>query len=143
MPFIDNRGRCKNNVVMDIRTSMKNNWAYAAFPERIDAFNFQELKQALCDISRGSKLVAFDFSVTRFVSLPAIKHLHVLASDIVKSGGRVVLLAPTEKIKRQIDIFASIEPMTVFPTIDSWEVSNGWKKDTRKVVKVATVEAAL
>lgn len=124
---------------MGIRLDHQKNWVVVTLPERIDAFNLPELKDLAPDLKHGAKLLALNVKDTRFLSLPTIKILHSIACEIVRLGGRVVLLAPTEKIKRQIDIFASIEPMTIFSTIEQWEVSNGWKQmPVKKIVRVTS-----
>jgi anti-anti-sigma factor len=92
---------------MSIDFVQKNDWVYVPAPGRLDAFNFEAAKKELEDVARRTKQIAIDVSTVHFVSIPMIKFIHSLASEVARKGGRLALVGPTEKLKRQIHIFAS------------------------------------
>lgn len=98
----------------------KNDWLYIPAPGRLDAFNFDQTKQFIEEVRPRTKQIAFDVREAHFVSLPMIKYLHGLALELSRAGGRLALVGTTEKLKRQISIYASTDPF-VFMTNDSWQ----------------------
>jgi anti-anti-sigma regulatory factor len=104
---------------MAIEVTQKNGWSYLPAPGRLDAFNFELTKTEIEQIAAQSQQIAIDVSGAHFVSIPMIKFLDSLAREMVRKGGRLALVGPTEKLKRQISIFASLDPLTVF-TQDDW-----------------------
>lgn len=105
---------------MALEIVQKNDWHYVPAPGRLDAFNFELTKQRLEDLARSAHLIAIDVSTVHFVSIPMIKLIHSLASELARKGGRLALVGSTEKLKRQIHIFASLDPLT-FYSQDGWE----------------------
>lgn len=92
----------------------QNNWVILAILGRIDSFNFQIFKDQLEDLKKvGHRQVAIDLSQAKFLSLPTIKLLADLATDLQQNEGKFALMAASEKLKRQIDIYASLTPMRV------------------------------
>lgn len=98
----------------------KNDWYYVPAPGRLDAFNFELTKNRLEELSKSANKIALDVSSAHFVSIPMIKLIHSLASELARKGGRLALVGTTEKLKRQIHIFASLDPLT-FYTQDGWD----------------------
>lgn len=92
----------------------QNEWTILAILGRIDSFNFQEfLAQVEGLKAAGRRQVAVDLSQAKFLSLPTIKLLADLATNLQQNDGNFALLAASEKLKRQIDIYASLTPMRV------------------------------
>ena len=80
----------------------------------IDSFNFNAFEADLKALTlKDSKRVAIALMRAKFVSLPAIKLIAGLATDVQQSGGQMALLGASEKLKRQIHIYASLEPLQV------------------------------
>ena len=98
----------------------KNDWYYVPAPGRLDAFNFELSKDRLEKLAKTTNQIAIDVSSAHFVSIPMIKLIHSLASELARKGGRLALVGTTEKLKRQIHIFASLDPFT-FYSQDGWE----------------------
>ncbi len=98
----------------------KNDWLYIPAPGRLDAFNFEVTKKEIDELCSRCTQIAFDVAGAQFVSIPMIKYLHALALDLTRKGGRLALVGTTEKLKRQISIFASTDPI-MFLSTDSWE----------------------
>lgn len=87
-------------------------WVVVAISGRIDSFN----QASFCDqverlVSEGKRRVAIDLSHAKFLSLPSIKWLTNLAFELKEKGGDLALVAASEKLKRQIDIYATLDPM--------------------------------
>lgn len=66
----------------------------------------------------GSMNVAFELSQTRFLSFKAIQFLNQCAQQCRQTQRRAALVAPTEKLKRQIHIYADLEQWEVYRTLD-------------------------
>ena len=99
--------------------SQKQEWVYIPAPGRLDAFNFEIAKSEIEEAATKSKQIALDVSGAQFISIPMIKFIHSIARELVKRGGRMALVGPTEKLKRQIRIFASLDPLTIM-SHDGW-----------------------
>lgn len=106
-----------NQPAWQIRT--ENEWAIIAISGRIDSFNFQEFKNLFPELIRSGKTrLAVDLAQAKFLGLPTIKFLADTAQDLQRSGGHFALLAASEKLKRQIHIYASLNPMRLVRTMD-------------------------
>jgi anti-anti-sigma factor len=93
-------------------------WNKVSIKERIDSFNqeaFQEDLNQLLATKMNS--LAVEVSQVRFLSLKAIQFLGEIASRVREAGFRVALVAPSEKLKRQIDIYAKLERWEVFRSL--------------------------
>ncbi len=90
------------------------NWSIQNAPERIDAFNFEEFKVASEELySDGQRWLAYDFNSTRFLSLMSIIYIAQLADKLMLKGGALALIRPSEKITKQIGIYASLKSITI------------------------------
>lgn len=77
-------------------------WTVVDINDRVDSFNndaFKHKLQGLLDEKVDS--IAFNLAPTYFLSFASIKALGEVAKNLRLSGGRAVLLAPSEKLKRQ------------------------------------------
>lgn len=100
---------CTNVVIRK-----QDEWTVVDINDRVDSFNHEGFKhklQGILDAKTDS--VAFNLAPTYFLSLPSIKALSEAAKNLRQNGGRAVLLAPSEKLKRQIDVYASLEDLEV------------------------------
>lgn len=105
---------------MSIEIHKKNDWIYIPAPGRMDAFNFEIAKTEIEQAAGQARQLALDVSGAHFISIPMIKFIDSLAREMVRRGGRLALIGPTEKLKRQFRIFASLDPITLM-TQDNWE----------------------
>ena len=105
---------------MSIEIHKKNDWIYIPAPGRMDAFNFEISKSEIEQAAGQARQLALDVSGAHFISIPMIKFIDSLAREMVRRGGRLALIGPTEKLKRQFRIFASLDPITLM-TQDNWE----------------------
>lgn len=105
---------------MAIEVIQKSDWVYVPAPGRLDAFNFDTAKRELEHAASQARQIAIDVSGAHFVSIPMIKFIHSLASEMVRRGGRLALVGTTEKLKRQIHIFASLDPFVLYSQ-DNWD----------------------
>ncbi len=105
---------------MRLEVVRKKDWTYVPAPGRLDAFNFELTKSELEALAAEAKQIAIDVSSAHFVSIPMIKFIDSLARDMVRRGGRLALVGPTEKLKRRFDTFASLDPLTLYSR-DRWQ----------------------
>lgn len=109
---------------MDIEVSAKEKGILISILSRVDAFNFEQATQEIYSaIPSQKKVAAIDLSHTKFLSFKSIQFLHRLATELKNEGGFLALVGPSEKLKRQIDIYASLEPFYVFRSVSDWETS--------------------
>jgi anti-anti-sigma factor len=95
-------------------------WHVFAVVGRVDAFNFAEVKAKLDDLAqKHPHHLAISLEEADFLCIPFIKLLAQIAEGLKTHGARLALVAPTEKLKRQIDIFASLDEMIVFRSIQN------------------------
>ena len=89
----------------------------------MDAFNYKEFKSEMDKVvkEKSHHNVAIHLSQTEFISMPSIKYFSGVAEEIVQNGGKFALVGIPEKIKRQIDIFASLKPMLIFRSEEDWQ----------------------
>lgn len=98
-------------------------WALVSLQERVDSFNYDQVRgeiEAL--IASGRTQVAVDLAKAKFLSVPSIKYLSSLADVLRSQGGQLALLCPSEKLKRQIDIYASLDKMRLFRTLNDLDI---------------------
>ncbi len=89
-------------------------WVVVAISGRIDSFNQDSFCGQLTKlVAEGKRRVAIDLSRAKFLSLPSIKWLTSLAFELKKKGGDLALVAASEKLKRQIDIYATLDPIQI------------------------------
>ena len=101
-------------------------WSVISVVDRVDSFNFDDLKaQVEKLVGRGEHHLVLDLEQAQFLSLPSIKYFADVAGRLVKEGGQFALLSPSEKLKRQINIFASLDEMKLFRTRRDLERAGG------------------
>lgn len=108
---------------MNIEVSNNNDWVFIGLEDRLDAFNYEEFKskvQSIVSEPRSYNL-AFNLEKVKFLSLPGIQYLSSVAKEVKNKGGEFALVATPEKLKRQIDIYASLKPMKVYRSVKDWE----------------------
>ena len=89
-------------------------WTVVDINDRVDSFNqnaFREKLQGILDSKADS--IAFNLAPTQFLSFSSIKAMGEVAKNLRQKGGRAVLLAPSEKLKRQIDVYTSLDDLEV------------------------------
>lgn len=103
---------------MTLDVSVFLDWILLRFPDRVDALNIHGMINAVeAELSKDRR-IAFDMRQVQFINLQALKYLHEVAVELNQSGGRVALVGPSEKLKRQFTLFAALEP---FKIISSFE----------------------
>jgi len=111
-----------NNLNMVVEYSDLDFGVLVNVKERVDAFNFDEAKARFTQAYElGRKFMAIDLTQAPFLSLQSIKFIHSLAVELEGRGGRLALIGPGQKIKRQIDIFASLDPIDIWPDQSQWQ----------------------
>lgn len=105
---------------IEVRVIM--DWIMVSIVDRLDAFNYDQVKGQLCEIlEEGNQNIALNLEKAKFLSLPSIKYISNLADDLASGGRKLALVAPSEKLKRQIEIFASLEKMRLYRTTKDLE----------------------
>lgn len=98
-------------------------WALVSLEERIDSFNYEQVRADIdALIASGRTQVAVDLAKAKFLSVPSIQYLSSLADVLRSQGGQLALLCPSEKLKRQIDIYASLDKMRLFRTLNDLDL---------------------
>lgn len=105
-----------NEETREIEIKSHKDWVVVSINNRVDSFNYQDLTAKTDGAIRDGKNLAFDLGKARFLSLPSIKYMSLLAESLLAEGRQVALVAPSEKIKRQIHVYASLEKMKLFRT---------------------------
>ena len=101
--------------VRDIEITDGKEWVIVAIRDRVDSFNFVEWAGKMENLMLlGQKHVAFNLAHAKFLSLPSIKYLGAMADSMGAQGRHVALVAPSEKLKRQIDIYGQLEKLKLF-----------------------------
>ena len=99
-----------SNQAWEIRN--ESDWVIISIAGRIDSFNFGEFKSLFHKlIQAGQKRLVVDLAQAKFLGLPTIKFLNEIALQLQETGGHLALLSASEKLKRQIHIYASLNPM--------------------------------
>ncbi|MEZ4872000.1 MAG: hypothetical protein R2827_07105 [Bdellovibrionales bacterium] len=89
-------------------------WGIYEVPKRVDAFNFEDFSEQLKNyVNTKGPWVALDCSTTTFLSLIAIKFISEQADILVGKNGGMAIIGPTEKLKRQISIYATLDNIMV------------------------------
>lgn len=102
-------------IIRGFSSQEESGWEIFSLKGRVDAFNFDEVKSALVDsFQKCPHQLAIDLSEAEFVSIPFIKVMAEIARDLSQKGFKMALVSPSEKLKRQIDIFATLDEMTIF-----------------------------
>ena len=110
---------------MDINVSDLDFGVLVTIGEKVDAFNFAQTKEKISSAyEMGKQQMAIDLSRAPFLSLQSIKYLFSLAIELEQKGGKLALISPSEKVGRNIDIFASLDPMDIYGSIGEWEEAN-------------------
>lgn len=105
---------------MQLEITQTQEWELLKFPGRIDALNFGDFAQALDLQVQRDKALALDLRQVQFLNIHAIRYIHHVAEEIVQKGARLALVGPTEKMKRQFSLFASLKPFRVFSSSE-WD----------------------
>ena len=114
-----------DNKNMSFEVSKNKSWIIFSIDDRLDAFNHTQFKKEMDKVLQNKPAnVALQLTNTQFLSLPTIKYFSGIAEELSQRGGKFALVGTPEKIKRQIDIFASLKPMLVFRSQEDWEDFN-------------------
>ena len=73
-------------------------------------------------IQNGSKKIALNLGQSQFLSLPTIRFLNLKARQLKAQGGQFVLLAPSLKTRRHIEIYSRLDDFQIFEKIDDFHV---------------------
>ena len=104
---------------MDFEVKEYKDWLVISVENRIDSFNYSDITSAVDKaIHNGQMHLALNLARAQFLSLPSIKFFSEKASELEKRGGQLALCAPSEKIKRQIQIFASVKSIRFYRSTD-------------------------
>lgn len=99
-----------------------NNWVIFSITDRLDSFNSDEFRTAMDKvISQPGTKLALNLKETKFVSIPLIKYFSSVAREAQLKGGEFALVGTPEKLKRQIDIFATLNAMKIYRSQEDWE----------------------
>lgn len=93
-------------------------WARVELRGRIDSFNFNVFQSDVeAALNPLNKSVAFDVSKVQFISLRGLQYMDEVSQRLRDQGCRAALVGPSEKLKRQIDIYANLDHWEIFRTL--------------------------
>lgn len=96
---------------------------HVLLPERVDTFNLKLVLDEVRDnLGRSNSELTVNLSQTRFLNLPFIKSLAEMAQSAQQDGKSLVLLNASEKVKKQIGIFSSLEVFQIKRAVSK----SGW-----------------
>ena len=102
-----------------IKLSNQHGWRVIELPERVDAFNFLQLKEALESSGSKGESIAVVLDNTKFLSLVSIKLFAEIARELVsKHAQKFAMIGLGEKLKRQIHIYATLENVLVLKSLE-------------------------
>ena len=88
-------------------------WIVVNLGERVDSFNFNEIKSYFDSQIFPGSLVAIDVKHTRFLSLAAYKYLAELGAQLQNAKGCLAMLGASEKLKHQMGLFSSLDKILI------------------------------
>ena len=98
-------------------------WNLINLKARVDAGTFDDLQASIRDLRlQGKTHIALDLRLTRFLGLPAIQFIVSTARELKEQGGELVLVGPSEKTKRHLDVYGSIKDVRVVRSGDALEL---------------------
>jgi anti-anti-sigma regulatory factor len=71
--------------------------------------------------------------LTRFLSLPAIQLIVSVARELKEQGGELVLVSPTEKTKRHLEIYGSIKDVRILRSGEALELLTNYEAAQKKL----------
>lgn len=102
-------------IIRDYSSENISGWLIFSLTGRVDSFNFPQARESLLELSQQSpSRMAIDLQCADFLSFPFIKVMAEVAQQLNQQGYKLSLVSPSEKLKRQIDIYASLDEMRVF-----------------------------
>lgn len=94
-------------------------WYVIELDGRIDSFNHETVQiQVQTAISQGRRFLALDLQRTHFLSIPTIKLLQTVAFSLAANDGELAMCSLSEKLKRQISIFGSLDGIRTYRTVN-------------------------
>lgn len=91
------------------------NYCQVTLMGRLDAFNYQDFVKELHSINISQvEEFAVDLRAVQFLCLPGIKYLSGLSEKVGQAGGLMSIIGASEKLKRQFEIFASLDDIDFF-----------------------------
>ncbi len=98
-------------------------WNLINLKARVDAGTFEDLQAAVRDLRlQGKTHIALDLRLTRFLSVPAIQLIVSVARELREQGGELVLVGPSEKTKRHLEIYGSIDDVRILRSGEALEL---------------------
>ena len=89
-------------------------WTVVTIHDRLDSFNADGLiSQVDALLASNKPYLILNLETTSFMSIPFIKKMSFWAKALKRKNLPLVLLKPSEKLARQIDIFASLKDLNV------------------------------
>lgn len=106
-------------LVREFNVEQLRTWTVLSIQGRVDAFNVREMTTLLMGLAEEAPgALAIDLGEAEFLSFQFIRHISAVAESFLKKGVQLSLVAPSEKLKRQMEIFAKIEHMVIYRSVD-------------------------
>jgi anti-anti-sigma factor len=97
-----------------ILTVQKGKWLLLELEGRVDSSNSERLRSKIeAARAEGHRFFILDLQRTIFLGLPFIKFLTSLGVELRKAQGELALVRLSEKLKRQIYIFGTLDSIRI------------------------------
>ncbi|MBX3017249.1 MAG: STAS domain-containing protein [Bdellovibrionaceae bacterium] len=93
-----------------LKVSEFSEWTILHLDGLFNAFNERQLLEALAPYRSLSK-VGLDLSATESINLRVLQEIYRWSEDSRKNGGDFVLIAPTDSVRRAIEVFVGLHRM--------------------------------
>lgn len=108
---------------MELKIESKEDWEILNVFGNIDSVHYSKLTEEIDRlISKGKVKIALNLGQTRFLSLPAIRFLNTKARELKGLGGLLVLVEPTIKTRRHIEIFSCLDDFQIYEKADDFNI---------------------
>jgi anti-anti-sigma factor len=98
-------------------------WNLINLKARVDAGTFDDLQAAVRDLRlQGKTHIALDLRLTRFLSVPAIQLVVSVARELKEQSGELVLVGPSEKTRRHLEIYGSVKDVRILRSGEALEL---------------------
>lgn len=112
----------KNNLeepggekVADIsqRVERWQSWIVVDLGERVDSFNFAQVRSYFESLVHPGSMVAINVKQTKFLSLAMYQYIAQFADLLKQDRGQLAVLGATEKMKHQMGLLASVKNILI------------------------------
>jgi anti-anti-sigma factor len=108
------------NEEMEIKLTEFERWKVIEIKGSVDALNSRLVTEPLLKlIENGELCLALNLEATSFLCLPAINFIGNTARMLAAKGGELCVIAPNDRTKRHIEVFAGFKYLNCYDSFTS------------------------